>query len=62
MPKQPKNPARRCSDHEGTVYEVPRSYKLADGTIRTKTYWCAELRWKEDPDDRKPRPLCVYDG
>lgn len=44
-----KHTEGRRSDGDGTIYDVPRTYRLADGSERTKTYYCAEIRWTE-PD------------
>ncbi|MHB8702882.1 MAG: tyrosine-type recombinase/integrase [Candidatus Tyrphobacter sp.] len=54
MARAAKTTPGRRADGEGSIYETPRTYRLADGSERTKIYWCAEIRWT-DPDDKQRR-------
>jgi len=52
MARTPKQPQGRRSDGEGSIYAVPRTYRLADGAERTKTYWRAQIVWKDLADQQ----------
>lgn len=46
MARTKKSEGRRL-DGEGSIYEISRTYKLADGTERTKISYRAEIHWRD---------------